>query len=196
MAGPVRGYCGAASAPRPATRPLPSLPSPRSGLRCWEQSLNPWKPQRLELRREEGAERHLADPEEGRGMFPSWRRKSLKHRISLPSSRSTGGLAPTSLQRCRNQGRRRMGSLGGAHRPWVGGEEMGNRGQGTVGSGLCEEVGVRGQGSGVRGGCWQSPWLWGWEVVFGRWGQKWRQVEFRREGSGAGQSGWWMWVGS
>lgn len=124
-------------------------------------------------------------------MFPSWRRKSLKHRISLPSSRSTGGLAPTSLQRCRNQGRRRMGSLGGAHRPWVGGEEMGSRGQGTVGSGLCEEVGVRGQGSGVAVG--RAPgsgagrWCLGDGVRSGdRWSLGGRGQELGSQGGGCG----------
>lgn len=52
--------------PPQLTGPLPSLPSPSLELRCWQQSLNPWKPQsRLEIWKEEVAESYLAHRGEG-----------------------------------------------------------------------------------------------------------------------------------
>lgn len=108
--------------------PLPwltgPLPFPSLELRCWEQSQNPWKPQRkLEIQREEEAERLLTNSGEGKGIFSSLMSKSLKHHFPLPSSLSTKGFASVSLQGCRNEGG--WFSLGGTGRPWSPGQGSG-----------------------------------------------------------------------
>lgn len=98
------GKAASSALPQP-TGLLPHSPPPLSGLRCWEDSRNPWKPQRkLEIRREEGTELLLQILGRGRRGVCSLRSKCLKPHVCFPARLSTNALAPMSLKGCWGQG--------------------------------------------------------------------------------------------